>query len=164
MSSSTVNALLIIGVLGVGVAAFVNRCEWLKWCDPLPDSLANIETLIKNTFKGTVGNTQQGMQQLADAIEGGKLTQDQFNSLPTIGNTQDSNYRSVRQSAPGTAGKNPPVNSPASSYIKPANTSANKNSFCSDPKNKANYKNICGFYASRQPSTAISLLGLRMSI
>lgn len=162
MSSSTVNAILIVGVLGFSVVAFMNRCTWFKWCDE--DPLKDIQNLIQNTFKGTPGNSQKDMQRLADAIGGGKLTQDQFNSLPTIGNTQDSNYRSVRQSAPGTAGKNPPVNSPSSSYIKPNNTAANKNDFCSDPKNKANYKNICGFYASPRSLLAMSLLGQRMSI
>lgn len=36
MSSSLVNALLVIGVLGFSVVAFMNRCTWFKWCDGTP--------------------------------------------------------------------------------------------------------------------------------
>ena len=90
-------ALWVVAALVVGGVVFINRCEWLKWCDPLPAGLSDIETIIKNTFKGSSGNNTPAQQkQLAEAIGSGSLTPEQHNKLPTIGNTKDSNYRTTR--------------------------------------------------------------------
>lgn len=54
MSASTINAILVIGVLGFSVVAFMNRCLWFKWCDPIPGldqviaQFNSLPTLIQN--------------------------------------------------------------------------------------------------------------------
>lgn len=47
-------ALWTLAALGIGVVVLINRCEWLKWCDPIPglDQIVSqfnkLPTLIQN--------------------------------------------------------------------------------------------------------------------
>ena len=62
MSSSLINTLLVVGVLGGAALAFIKRCEWFQLCgaqDPFNDIGQQLQSTVSQI-------TDQAKQQLAD--------------------------------------------------------------------------------------------------
>lgn len=152
MSGQVINILLIVGVLGGGILLLINRCEWLKWCDDSLPDLSDISQIIQDSIAGIVSPENQ--KKLAEAIGAGALTPAQFNSLPTIGNTKDSNYRSVSINTNPNAQKNA------------AKAIQQQQNFSTNPKVKAgvaDYLRATGYKPPAKSGLAISLHGRKMS-
>lgn len=149
MSNAAANVVLVLGVVVIGGLALVNRCEWFKWCDDsIPDSLEDFEDLLGGLFQGGKPNSQADNQRIADAISKGTITPEQYNKLPTIGNTQTSVYRSTLNTT-----NNPNAKKNASKVIASGQLHPN------DPQWAAARKAI----QSTKSGLAISLFGRKMS-
>lgn len=154
MSAQAVNIILILGALGFTAIALINRCEWFKWCDDLPDGLEDIENIIKDTVNGVWNQADQN--KLAKAIGEGKLTAKQFNSLPTVATQKNSsNIRSTRINTNPNAQKNAAAKIKQQQDFSPGSKTA---------LDAAAYLNATGYKPPAKSTLAMSLFGRRMSI
>jgi hypothetical protein len=122
-----------VALVGIGYAYF----NWSKICSHFGEGACD-------WFKdaGAIG----------DKIEGIFTSDERYMSDKAPATSRINTNPNAQKNAATAIANQQKFRSPAviqkSSYVKPANTTARKNDFCSQGNNKTNYPNICGFYTS----------------
>ena len=127
-------------VAALGYFAYT-QC-WFNICNGQLDlSPEEFNAILPGLFQGGPPISQQDRQRVADHIQSGKMTIAEHNSLPTIGTTKTSNYRTTRlQPSNPTAVRQIDARQkaaiPAAARQFAAGSDARMSSFCNSPSGK----------------------------